>query len=114
MGDHRFFGVGQNRGIKFLRLSYACVTGAPIVAEKRVVIIRVGWKEIVVITGIEVCRSGELFEVAHAINLSAAFFGAREGRQEHGREDRDNRNHDEQLDQREGAVAECSIYPCGE
>ena len=44
-------------------------------------------------------------KVVEAKGLFALFFGSGQGGEEHAREDRDNGDHDQQLDQREGAAA---------
>jgi len=45
-----------------------------------------------------------LFEVVHAVNALGARFGAGQRRQQHGRQDGDDGDHDQQLDQSESRL----------
>ena len=53
------------------------------------------------IVGVDCNSRADLFQIVDAGDAARLFFSHRKGGQEHGRQDRDDRDNDEQLDQRE-------------
>jgi hypothetical protein len=61
------------------------------------------WHSVAIITRPDAeCEAG-LFQIVGASNALGFGFGFGQGREEHSRQDRDNRDHDEQLDERKSS-----------
>ncbi len=97
--------IFENISIKLLRASNSRVPGTPVITGYGIMIIGIGRVIIGIVHRVHVKRQRELLTIAHAVDGVSLLLRLREGWQQHGRQDSNNRNDDEQFDQRESTTS---------
>ena len=88
-------GLGQAAVPSYVALTFITAHIAPAVMER---------KRLLVVVGVQLKADADLAVIAGAFDSIGSFFSRRQGGQEHGSQDGNDRDHDEQFDERESAA----------